>query len=261
MVGLIVAKEATMKRRQFIKLGLLSAIPGLYSCAEEDQNADEDDKNFLAPRKTYCSPIPSGGLGNNYRPNAPMRNDIRHLRDGTFLHLNFKVVDLNKKCFPVAYAAVEVWQADPSGNYSDVHETTGLATNGANHFRGMQNTTPFGKVQFITEIPGWSLETISGVLTPRIPHINVKIHLENKTLLTTECYFPDDIIERIRSYDPYDQFKEKSILIDGQKKIYKSPKSMKDDSVWQQTSPDNTTLKIEMTKQGYKADLVIGVTV
>ncbi len=248
-----------MKRRQFIKLGMLSSVASVFSCMED--NASDDEKNFLTRKKAYCSPMPSGDLGSNYRSNIPMRNDIRDLHDGTFLHLNLKVVDLNKKCYPVAYATVEVWQADPSGYYSDVDEVTGLVTDGANQFRGIQNTTPFGKVQFITEIPGWSLETINGALVPRIPHINLNIHLEKKTLLTTECYFPDEVIERINTYKPYSQLQKKTIVVNGEEKSYTRPKSIQDDVIWQQTSADNTILNIKMTKHGYQADLVIGVNV
>jgi protocatechuate 3,4-dioxygenase beta subunit len=50
---------------------------------------------------------------------AFFRQDVTEGRSGLPVTLALTVVNLNKGCAPLASAAVEIWQCDASGNYSE----------------------------------------------------------------------------------------------------------------------------------------------
>ena len=57
--------------------------------------------------------------------------------------------------------------------------------------RGAQTTDASGKVTFQTIVPGW--------YTPRAAHIHVRAYLSDKTMLTTQLYFPQALLNTIQS--------------------------------------------------------------
>lgn len=249
-----------MDRRQFLKFGLISPVLSLPGCSEQLEN-NTPELNFLQPKRIDCGKMGKIDLGSNYRPSSPMRNDVRHHKDGVFTHLNLKVVNINQKCKPIAYADVEIWLADTRGRYSDVDEITGEPSNGANYCRGYQTTTHKGEVQFMIEIPAWSLENKTAKLLSRVSHVNFKVSLNNKTLLTTECFFPNEVIERIYGFEPYKLIPHKSIVINNSsKKVIERPLGNESDPFWQTDLANRNVIDMQPTTQGYRADLIIGVS-
>lgn len=254
-------RHTDLRRRALLKYGLSIPAFGFAGCAEENNEQVSAGKNFLAPEQTVCSVIPYIYTYPHYRENSLQRNDIRENKTGAFLHLNFKVVDLNRKCLPVAYADVDIWHADVNGDYSDYDHGTGLATDGDRSFRGHQVTTPFGKVEFMTDIPGWSVDVVDGSLQSRVSHINLKVHLNNKTKLTTEVYFPDELLEHVYDLKPYKGREQKTITHQGKNKVFNRPKGLAEDPVWKKNKPENTLLQIGLIPQGYRANLVLAISV
>ena len=247
------------QRRRLLKATAVS--PWLLSACDQAGQDKDADNNYLAPKKVYCSPANDVNQGVYYRPNTPMRNDIRESQTGALLHLKFKVVDVNKKCFPVAYARVEIWHADREGVYSDADPVTGKTTDGELFCRGTQATTPFGKAQFITVFPGWNIENINGSLKARSSHIMLRVDLEERHLLTTQCYFPDAIVEHINTLKGYEHRQQQNLLVNGNKKIFKRPVNNAADPLWSEDVQQNMVLETKPTSQGFEAEILIGVSV
>ena len=68
-------------------------------------------------------------------------------------------------------------------------------TEGLTFLRGIQRTDKTGLALFKTIYPGW----YSG----RTVHIHAKVHLDKRTVLTTQFYFADGFTDRVFSLEPY----------------------------------------------------------
>src|SRR5262245_50319517 len=75
------------------------------------------------------------------------RQDITEGRAGIPLTLALTVVNVNSGCSAVANAAVEVWQCDASGNYSE-YSQPGYNGTGQTFLRGLQTTDASGVATF-----------------------------------------------------------------------------------------------------------------
>jgi len=125
-----------------------------------------------------------------------IRRDIREDRDGTRLRLAIRVRDAGS-CDPLADAVVDIWHADAQGSYSgfDGDEGGGRprggggAQTGTRYLRGAQITDADGIAEFVTIYPGW--------YPGRTVHIHAKVHLDAKTVLTTQLYFDDDVSDEV----------------------------------------------------------------
>ena len=115
-----------------------------------------------------------------------VRSDIREGHPGAELQLGVRVRDLSGGCKPIRNAVVDVWQCDATGSYSEPGET---------FLRGLQVTDDDGTVEFTTLYPGW--------YPGRTVHIHAKVHIDKKTVLTTQFYFDDDFTDRVFSREPY----------------------------------------------------------
>jgi protocatechuate 3,4-dioxygenase beta subunit len=115
-----------------------------------------------------------------------IRSDIREGRDGAELRLGVRVRDASAGCDPIRNAVVDVWHCDATGSYSEPGET---------YLRGLQVTNGDGIVEFTTVYPGW--------YPGRTVHIHAKVHLDKRTVLTTQFYFDDDFSDRVFSSEPY----------------------------------------------------------
>jgi protocatechuate 3,4-dioxygenase beta subunit len=115
-----------------------------------------------------------------------VRSDIREGRPGAELRLGVRVRDLDDGCKPIQSAVVDVWHCDATGSYSEPGET---------FLRGLQTTDRDGTVEFTTIYPGW--------YPGRTVHIHAKVHIDNRTVLTTQFYFADDFTDRVFSRAPY----------------------------------------------------------
>ncbi len=128
------------------------------------------------------------------------RADIRldpfdkSVRAGAPLQLSFVVSQLADACVPLAGAAVDVWQCDALGAYSDVQDP-GFNTLGHQFLRGYQITNRDGVARFLTIYPGW----YSG----RTVHIHFKIRTSHGYEFTSQLFLPDLLTDRIHTLRPY----------------------------------------------------------
>lgn len=148
-----------------------------------------------------------------------IRSDIREDRQGSPLDLAIRVEDSG--CSPMSNAVVDIWHCDASGVYSGFESAStgggGGAPGGPNSgggstdqygdseatptdddtfLRGAQVTNTDGIVQFQTIYPGW--------YRGRTVHIHVKVHVDRKTVLTTQLFFDDATTDALyASTSPY----------------------------------------------------------
>ena len=169
-----------------VTLGALVA-----ACSDDDDSASPSaDATKTDPSEfdgaAHCTRTAEETEGPFYFEVDRVRSDIREGRPGTELRLAVRVRDLSAGCEPVHNAVVDVWHCDASGSYSEPGET---------YLRGLQITDRDGTVQFTTVYPGW--------YPGRTVHIHAKVHIDNRTVLTTQFYFDDDFTDRVFSREPY----------------------------------------------------------
>lgn len=164
-----------------------------------------DPKELLA-RSGTCALTPQQTEGPYYIDLGSMRSDIREERPGARLVVALRVLDL-PGCAPVPGAVVEIWHADAGGVYS------GFETAKQERFlRGSQPTDADGIAQFITVYPGW--------YRGRTVHIHFKVHLDNRTLLTSQLFFEERVTEAVYQRTPYtghpgrDRFNDNDSIFD-----------------------------------------------
>jgi protocatechuate 3,4-dioxygenase beta subunit len=147
-----------------------------------------------------------------------IRSDIRENQPGVPLELELHVANANASCRPVKGAVVSIWHCNAQGEYSgylfnDPNKLPDLDTvNELGHvqekdterwLRGAQTTDADGKVTFQTIVPGW--------YTPRAAHIHVRAFLSDKTMMTTQLYFPQALSNTIQSTHEY--YKSRGVSI------------------------------------------------
>jgi protocatechuate 3,4-dioxygenase beta subunit len=132
-----------------------------------------------------------------------IRSDITEDREGTPLRLAVRVRDASS-CEPIENAVVDIWHCDAGGLYSGFESAStggggpsggGGPTDEQTYLRGAQATNEDGIVQFRTIYPGW--------YRGRTVHIHAKVHLDRRTVLTSQLYFTEDVTERVYARDPY----------------------------------------------------------
>ena len=170
-----------------------------------------------------------------------IRSDIREGRPGLTLALALRVHDLSSCSVggavrPVPNSVVEIWHCDAGGVYSGFATAatrepppgrppaartcagasdpggrrSGASSDGSyssgdpeatpsddgTYLRGAQAADANGVVRFTTIYPGW--------YPGRTTHIHCKVHLDRRTVLTTQLYFDDNLTEEIyRKIPPY----------------------------------------------------------
>ena len=147
-----------------------------------------------------------------------LRSDVRENQPGVPLELELHVVNANASCRPIKGALVSIWHCNAQGEYSgylfnDPNKFPTLDTvNELGHveerdaerwLRGAQTTDADGKVTFQTIVPGW--------YTPRAAHIHVRAYLSDKTMLTTQLYFPQALLNTIQS--THNDYKSRGVSI------------------------------------------------
>ncbi|PTR24785.1 dioxygenase-like protein [Rhodococcus sp. OK519] len=160
-----------------------------------------------------------------------IRRDIREDRPGLEVALALRVQDV-RNCSPdgavpgIANAVVEIWHCDAGGVYSGYEADSVAANSGApstgspssiitmsdgsyslddgqipttddgTYLRGAQTTDANGIAQFTTIFPGW--------YTGRTVHIHLKVHIDRRTVLTTQLYVDDTLSDDVfATVSPY----------------------------------------------------------
>ncbi len=126
------------------------------------------------------------------------RSDIAEDRDGVPLTLRLEVLEKDT-CRPIPEATVDVWHCDALGNYSgfpgaDPDKFPNVrrgakVTSDLRFCRGRQITDEEGQVTFQSIFPGW--------YTPRTVHIHLKVILNDRDMLSTQIYFPQELNDTI----------------------------------------------------------------
>jgi protocatechuate 3,4-dioxygenase beta subunit len=156
-----------------------------------------DDDSSAAPRTerttasgfdgaARCTQTAEETEGPFYFEVDKVRSDIREGRKGVPLRLGIRVRDHDDGCKPIKDAVLDVWHCDAGGSYSERGET---------YLRGLQITDAHGVGEFTTIYPGW--------YPGRTVHVHVKVHLDKRTVLTTQMYFDDTTSARVYLEDPY----------------------------------------------------------
>jgi protocatechuate 3,4-dioxygenase beta subunit len=132
-----------------------------------------------------------------------IRSDIVGNRKGVPLILRVTLID-SATCKPLKGAAVDVWQADAVGHYSDESQE---GTSGQTWLRGLQLTDANGLAKFTTIYPGF----YSG----RAPHIHVKVRLGGRHTTSKysgghvshngQIFFPEALSTKVYRSSPYTQ--------------------------------------------------------
>jgi protocatechuate 3,4-dioxygenase beta subunit len=182
-----------------------------------------------------AGPYPDAtGMINNQ---AFYRQDIREGRSGLPLTLRLTIVNTSQACAALSGAAVEVWQCDADGHYSE-YAQPGYNGTGQTFLRGLQRSDSSGQVTFLTVYPGW----YSG----RATHIHVEVFVNGRSVKTTQVAFPEDVTRQVYGTGVY--------TARGQNTTTNASDNVFSDG----TSTEMATMSGDTTN-GYTATLRIGV--
>ena len=146
-----------------------------------------------------CVLTPRQTEGPFYFDPRQIRRNITEGRPGTPLQVALQVVEAGT-CRPIQDALVDIWHADVIGIYSGYTrqgEQRDVDASGETFLRGSQITAANGLVQFESIYPGW--------YPGRAVHIHFKVRFANRTAVTSQLYFPDEVTDRAYAAAPYNQ--------------------------------------------------------
>ena len=157
------------------------AVPPAWAAAA-------DDAGLVAPN--VCLLSPESTPGPYYLDPGLVRADITEGLPGAPLALVLQVVDAD--CRPLEGVRVDVWHCDAAGDYS------GFARQGSDRdARHPRRDFPARHAVrrrarrrgFETIWPGW--------YRGRTPHVHYTVFLDERTLLTSQLFFPDGASEAV----------------------------------------------------------------
>lgn len=182
------AKEGTgaaVSRRR--ALSLLGAAGAAFTtaCGSDSPTSPSTSSSGTATTSggstnATCAVSPTETIGPYPSLGDFIRSDVREDRQGVPLNLTVTVVNVNQACAVVAGAAVEIWQCDVDGSYSQ-YGTTRSAT----FLRGLQTTDSGGRAVFTTIYPGW--------YQGRATHIHVEVSIAGRSVKVTQIAFPETV--------------------------------------------------------------------
>jgi len=166
---------------------------------------------------------------------------------------------LRQSAPPLEGITVEIWQCDARGYYSGYSNATvrapfdtivsvikdsengSIAPHDSEIFmRGGQVSDVSGIVNFETIFPGW--------YDPRVTHIHVKVSRDGQAFLTTQLYFPDELVSDI--YQRHPDYVESGSC----------PYNLKNDSVLRDlTNETGVVLKVTRTEEKLEASVRLGI--
>jgi protocatechuate 3,4-dioxygenase beta subunit len=167
------------------------------------------------------------------------RRDVTEGKAGLPVALTITVVNSRTSCGPLPDAAVEIWQCDAAGNYSE-YSQPGFNGTGQTFLRGLQTTDSAGKVTFNTIYPGWYMG--------RATHIHVEIYVSGRTVKTTQIAFPENVSSAVYRTGVYASKGQNSTTNAG-------------DNVFADGVQDEMATLTGDTASGYTATITIGVSI
>lgn len=147
-----------------------------------------------------CKVAAESAEGPYYFDVDSIRSDIREDRRGTLLRLGVRVRDAGS-CAPIEQAIVDVWHCDATGSYSGFEAASrgrragSGRTDEETYLRGAQATNAEGIAEFRTIYPGW--------YPGRATHIHAKVHLDKRTVLTTQLFTTGAMDAKVYAAAPY----------------------------------------------------------
>jgi protocatechuate 3,4-dioxygenase beta subunit len=131
-----------------------------------------------------------------------VRADVVEGQEGVPLDLTIRVID-HERCVPVANAAVDIWQCNADGVYSDEQSED---TVGQTYLRDIQFTDSDSYAELKTIYPGH--------YAGRATHIHVKVHIGGKRTKksyggghvshTGQIFFNEGVTDSVYATSPYD---------------------------------------------------------
>ena len=180
---------ARLTRRQALEsLGGVATVALTAACSTSSNSPTSPSSTTGGTTSSSCAVTPSEtegpypdrlGMVNNQ---AFFRRDVTEGRPGLPLTLVLTIVNTNQNCQPLSNAAVEIWQCDASGNYSE-YSQPGYNGTGQTFLRGLQVTDANGQATFTTIYPGW--------YGGRATHIHVDVFVNGVNKKTTQIAFPE----------------------------------------------------------------------
>jgi protocatechuate 3,4-dioxygenase beta subunit len=178
-----------------------------------------------------CVLTPSLTEGPFYFDAGLVRRDITEGRPGTPLVLALDVVSAGS-CSPLRDAVVDIWHCDAGGAYSGYGSE---GTSGKRFLRGIQVTDANGRAEFDTIYPGF--------YRGRTIHVHFKVHLDERTAVTSQLFFPEPVNDAVMAESPYRD--------EGTRDTRNAA-----DSIFSAS----TVLEVVPEAGGYRASLIIGVS-
>lgn len=190
--------DPLISRRRLLQIaGAGGATIALATACGTDSDPTSPEAASAPEATPRCVLTPEAVEGPFYTDVNLVRQDISEGRPGAPLELRLRVVSADS-CEPIPDASVDVWHADAGGLYSAFTgqgDDRGVDTTGETFLRGVQNTNAEGLAVLRTIYPGWYMG--------RTTHIHIKIHFMDRTRVTSQLYFPDDVTAEVYALDAY----------------------------------------------------------
>ena len=188
--------------------GSVASVAGLVTpaLAQKDIRSAAEIGKTLKSIPNMCRVATATIEGPYYIDQRIIRSDIREKQSGVTLELELQVVNASGGCKPISGALVSIWHCNAEGEYSgylfndpnkmpdpSAADATGHVPqkDAERWLRGAQVADANGKVTFKTIVPGW--------YTPRAAHIHVRAFFNDKTMVVTQVYFPQALLNTIQS--------------------------------------------------------------
>ncbi len=234
----LISREAVSRRRALalggtLGLGGMLAAFGMNSAqaaATATSGSVDAQIRTLLKKTGVCATSPELTQGPYWFDVDSIRSDIRDGRPGTPLTLALRVLDVSgcstaAQGTPIPNSVVEIWHCDAGGVYSGfTAASTGQGggpggapggggsgttssgsyskgdqeaspTDDGTYLRGAQVANSEGIVKFTTIHPGW--------YRGRTVHIHVKVHVNKKTVLTSQLFFDEAVNSAVNATSPY----------------------------------------------------------
>jgi len=163
-------------KRIILVILLIGVISGfIYLNSRLEGQISQQNSKQVTTGQSPCVPTFVDGGGPYYLPNVPFRTILAPQQNaGTKLIVSGRI--LRSDCETVVPNAIlDIWHADPQGNYKN------------DWYRGKVKANEKGEFLFETLVPkGYGEGT-----GYRPPHIHFKVFINDQEIITSQMFFPD----------------------------------------------------------------------